>query len=271
MSVNDRWPETAALMLVVTIPAALGVYFVAEGAWYSLFTPALFHGPLVLIAVWSALSNAPVCLRWSCGGVALWAVCRPVGVTSEWWQVQLVWQVVPHVLLTFTVLCLLRELGLRIQLPTDDSRHAANELRWRFTLRQLLGWVAGAAVLSLAWKRVFAAVVLIVRVSLSPWKLSLHGLSVTVSLTAIDLLALWAVLRPGRVRWRLGLFLVVAALLQMFIRRCVDEVVFGARRSWGNVFELCLNDLFHLGPVVAALFLVRWSGYRWTARRSFSP
>lgn len=261
MTIHNRWLRTAVLILVVMIPTALGAYSLPRHARYPVTAAVLLHGPLVLVGLWSALSNTPIYLRWSCGGLALWALVR---YSPEVWRRQLVWQIVPDALLTFTVLCLLRELGLRIRLPTDNTGRAADEFRWRFTLRRLLGWVAGAAVLTLAWKHTLA-----VLFPLASWKAAAHELMVTFSLTAIDLLVLWALLRPGRVRWRL-VSLLVAALLQTLVRRYAEEAMIGIRLS--NVLLLvCVYDLFYLGPMLLALALVRSGGYRWTASQSLSP
>ena len=268
MSVNDRRFRTAALILVATIPAALGAYCLAETARYPALAAVLIHGPLVLVAFWSALSPAPFYLRWSCGGLALWAAVR---FAPKLWRMLFVWQTVSDALLSFTILCLLRELGLGIQPATDDSHHSADELRWQFTLRRLLGWVAGAAVLTLAWKQTLAAVLPLAATSPWPWNPAAHRLIVTFALTTIDLLALGALLRPGRVRWRIVVLSVVAALYEAVIRLYLGEALFGVRWIPGGVFGFCLYDLFYLGPMLLALFLVRSGGYRWTASHSFSP
>lgn len=57
MSVHDRWPETAALVLVVTIPTALGAYCVVDTARYPALAAVLIHGPLVLVALWAAIAG----------------------------------------------------------------------------------------------------------------------------------------------------------------------------------------------------------------------
>lgn len=289
MSVHNHWWRTVALVLVVTIPAALGAYCLAAGGWYMWLAAFIFHGPLLLIALWSALSNTPFYLRWPCGFLALWAANPQLGpafAAQAWpnyvWRTTMAWQVVPQVLLTFTLLSVLREFGLRLEPRTFDSPRPVGAIRRRFTLRRLFAWVAGAAVLSLAWKNVFAVVLgqaatvgeIVRPPSLPSWQMVADGMISGLSLTAIDLIAVGTVLRPGRMRWRFALLAIVVAASQTLIWQYAVRAPVGLTVSWhalnADAERIRIYDRCCLCPMLIALLLVRSGGYRWTTSRTLS-
>ncbi len=286
MIAHDRWLRTAALLVVVAMPTALGACCLAEGDWYRWLAVYLFQGPLVLIALWSALSNTPVYIRWPCGYLVLWAACPLLApafaVHAYFWVLSMDWEA-PHILLTFTLLCVLRELGLRVQRPTDVSSGTTGDERWRFTLRRLFAWITAAAVLSLVWTRAFAMVrgeaAVVGEINFPtlvvPWRVVAGGTISGFSLTSLDLMAVWAVLQPGRVRWRIALLALVVVLSQTLVWQYAVRAPLGlslrldalhADANRMHMYAQCC-----LCPILLALFLVRWGGYRWTASRSLSP
>ncbi|HEX5443719.1 MAG TPA: hypothetical protein VFW87_07820 [Pirellulales bacterium] len=300
MIAHDRWLRNAALLVVVAMPTALGACCLAEGDWYRWLAVYLLQGPLVLIALWSALSNTPVYIRWPCGYLVLWAACPLLGpafavhayfwvlgpdfAAHAWphdgWRLLLAWQIVPHVLLTFTLLCLLRELDLGIQRPMEGPEPTIYESRWRFTLRKVFGWTAGAAVLSLLWKKLLVAIpgelhpLLLLQPDF-PWELVANGMFGGISLALIDLLAVWALLRPGRVRWRFVLLAIIVAITLTPLWHYALRMTLGLSLHQefldSDISQVRAYDVYCLGPMMLALFLVRLGGYRWTASRSLSP
>jgi len=243
-----------------------------------------------LIALWSALSNTPFYIRWPCGLLALWAACPQLGpafAAHAWpnyvWRTTIAWQVIPQVLLTFTLLSVLREFGLRLEPRTLDSPRPVGEMRGRFTLRRLFAWVAGAAVLSLVWRNVFAAVLgqaavvgeTVRQLSFPSWQMVADGMISGITLTAIDLFAVWAVLRPGRVRWRIALLAIIVAASQTLAWQYAVRAPLGLTVSRdalnADAERIRIYDRYCLCPMLIALLLVRSGGYRWTACRSLSP
>jgi hypothetical protein len=105
-----------------------------------------------LIAVWSALGSTSWLIRWPCAAAAFWLVARPLHSDNPklgGWKGELTWCLLPHALLTFTLLCMAREYGLRIA-PAATER--ASRMAKQFGLRRMFAWVFGAAGISLAWK-----------------------------------------------------------------------------------------------------------------------
>lgn len=289
MSMRGHRLRIVGLILVVAIPAIVGGLGLAEGGLAAALGVYLFHGTLSLIALWSALSNAPLYVRWPCVFLALWLACPELGpdfAAHLWphygWRSLMAWEVVPHVLLTFTLLCVLRELGLRVQ-RGDGLDGTRGDKHWHFTLRKLFAWVAGAAVLTWAWKNLFAVVLgqaaIVGEITNPPpfpsWRPLADGMISGVSLTALDLIAVWAVLRPGRVRWRIALFVVVAAISQTLIWHYAVRAALGLNLHRdalnADVSRIRVYDQLCLCPMLLALTLVRAGGHRWTASHSLSP
>lgn len=282
MRARGYWLRIGALVLLVAIPMGVSASYLAEGAWSTWYAYPILEGELLLFALWSALSNTPQYVRWPCGYLALWAACPAVGpdFAAPWaphphlaasaWLWQMAWEVVPHVLLTFMSLCVLRELGLRIHLPTDDRPERAHGgVRWQFTLRKLLTWVAGTALLVWIWKQaIVAAPSLRPQVPLWP----LVAVNLVVSQTVIDLTTVWAILRPGRVRWRVALLLIVVAAMQILVWHYGESLLMDRSLPWNiELGRIRAYDQWSLCPMLLALFIVRSGGYRWTASRSLSP
>lgn len=284
MSVSGRWLRIGGLMLVVAVPVALGASCLAEGDRYSWLAVELFHGPLVLVAAWSALASTPIYIRWPCGYLALWLACPQLGpafIAHVWpndvWRTLIAWQVVPQVLLIFSLLAILREFGLRLESRACGLSRPSGDLRGRFTLRQLFAWVAGAAVLSLAWQKAVAAVFAEVGYAspFRPWRMIADGMISDLTLTALDIVAIWAVLGTSRVRWRLALLLIVVIGSQTLAWQYVLRVPFGLTLHTealdADADRIRIYSRICLLPMMFALGLVRSGGYRWTAAHSLSP
>ena len=283
MQTRRHWLIALAVLLVASFAPTYGAYFLAYGP-HSWMAIPFFHGLLVLIAFWSALSSSPLPIRWSCGCLALWRACPKLGpdlVARDWLdcfsQFPMAWEVAEHVVLTFAVLVVLRMSSLHICRPINGAAEPHFGRRWQFTLRTLFASVAAAAIVAWTWKRAFPAFWLIAyprswSSTWEPWELVVAVLGMSLWLTTFDILALWAVLRPGGLGWRLALFSFLIAASQIIIWHFADKEIYrvGPRAS-GGLLRTFVYDLCYFGPVLAVLFIVRCCGYRWTASRSLSP
>jgi hypothetical protein len=220
--------------------------------------------PLVLIAVWSSLGTTTWFVRWPCAAAAFWLAARPLHVDSARLvlaKLYLAWEILPHVLLTFTVLCCLRASGISIRPATWQP---APFLARQFNLRKMFAWVAGAAAISLGWKylldsahgvdwpRTFGA-----------GKIFIEGASHSVSIMLIDLTAVYVTLRAPRLRWSHASLVIVAMLMQTVVWRFSALLVFGISQLWWQDFVyVCWYDAFYLPPLLTGLLLARAAGYR---------
>ncbi|HEX5443718.1 MAG TPA: hypothetical protein VFW87_07815 [Pirellulales bacterium] len=239
-------------------------------------TLAFLNAQLALIAIWAASGTTPFYLRWPVAYLALWAACWPLvnpapTPIAEVWRIFLMWDVAPHALLTFTVFCICRAWGMRIAREAQTTATAPS--RRRFTLRHLLAWVVAIALLSGAWLQVLMAARHVPWPSLQTWQLVAIGLARSASLTAFDVATLWAVVRPGHTRWRLALLVTLVVAIQLSVWHFGEQAISDRFiRKWSfKLEETAWFDLGYFGAVLAAIFLVRWRGYRWSTPRSVSP
>jgi hypothetical protein len=182
------------------------------------------------------------------------------------WKLDLAWEVIPHALLTFTVLCLLRECGMRVR---HEGQPAPPVPARQYGLKKLFAWVAGAALISLAWK------FLLDQTRDVAWpqtfgirEILIEGVSRSLSLTSIDLVALWATLRCSRLRWRHTWLITIVVLVQTAVWRLADWMVLGRSQRWSDDLLFAgIYDAFYLGPLVTALFVARVAAYRLTGCR----
>ena len=256
---------------LLTIVAALCVTSTVARSFVPPTQGGNWGSPLVLIAVWSALGTTAWFVRWPCAAAAFWLAARPLHVTSARLvlaKLYLAWDILPHVLLTFTVLCCLRACGFSIQPAAAQS--APSPAR-QYNLRKMFVWVVAAAALSLAWKylrdsthgvdwpRTFG-----VR------EIFIEGASRSVSMTLIDLAAIYVTLRAPRLRWRHTSLIIAGMLLQTIAWRFSARLVAVLAKSWWKGFiYVCWFDASYLPPLLTGLLLARAAGYRlvWSAGR----
>lgn len=238
-------------------------------------TLAFLNAQLALVAIWVALGMTPVCFRWPCGYLALCAACWPLidpapTPVGEAWRIYLMWDVAPHALLTFTLLCILRARGMRIE---REAPRADQLPRRPFTLRRVFGWITAAVFIAAAWLQLRVAARSVPWPAWEAWQLVVIGMLRGLSLTVFDLATLWAVLRPGRIRWRLAMVALLIVSLQLLLWLYAEAAVADQFiRKWRfKLDEMAWFDLGYFGPMLAALFLVRSGGHRWTASQSLSP
>ena len=233
----------------------------------------LLGSQLALIAIWAALGSARWYVRWTVAAAAFWLptlAARSADTGVLVWSVYLSWLVLPSTLITFTLLCILRELGVRVALPGVEVNQAAT-LR-RFTLRNVFAWLAGAGVLSLGWRCVLEPQLLAWRdVSLGDRFL---GFSTAIADSATVILAVWATLRRKPLRWWIPALVFVIIFVQMAVFHSISNAypkTAGVFRTWQQSLKItCETAPFYLGPLFAALLLTRWAGYRLTWARSTS-
>lgn len=214
------------------------------GPWW--WTGAFVDGQLGLITIWAALGSAPWYLRWPCWFTAL----TLTGLQVSSWDpssLHLRWLAMSHALFTFTLLCLLREFGVQMEREGAPSRKTVS--LGQFTLRRMFALVAIAALAMWAWQH---------RRELLPNRGRLPDLleiGDCVCLSAIDLIAVWTVLRSSSIRWR-RIWLVAAVLLaQTALWR-------DGRRGgpwWYEIPPVCIYDLFYLAPIIGGLAAYRWT------------
>ncbi|HVA51369.1 MAG TPA: hypothetical protein VNH11_33820 [Pirellulales bacterium] len=154
----------------------------------------------------------------------------------------------------------MRQFGMRVCEIEAQPLGAAGQ----FGLKKLFTWMAGAALISLAWRyfldqthgvswpRTFGT-----------REILIEGASRSVSLTLIELAAVWTLLRCPRLHWRHAWTLAVIVLVQTPIWRQADWLVLGRNQSWLNdLLFVCVYDAFYLAPLVTVLLVARFAGYR---------
>lgn len=268
-----------ALALAAVLSAASIVAFTLDPpSWKGRWGPRIDRtadpfliSQLTLIAIWAALGTTPWLLRWAGAAAALCVTTLPVPQVDSTnlrsadlqWGLHLSWIVLPSALLSFTVLCLLRELGVRI-MPTDVESDQTTTLR-RFTLRTMFVWTAGAAVISLAWARL-----LLLESSLPPiqWQHILLALSGRMTDPAICLLTGWATLRRKPLRWwmlALAPAIILVQTVAFYFAHNAYATMAGGPLSWQQCLKItCETDPLYLGPLIAVLLFARAAGYRLT-------
>lgn len=223
---------------------------------------AFLTGQLTLVMIWAALGASPCYVRWPCAGTSLWLTAQslhltdaqPLHLTDElhgFWRLSLNGGILHQALLTFTVLCVLRELGMRV-VPLAASIGQVPSVR-QFSLRRIFAWMAGAAVLSWAWSRLLALVFL------ADWIVE------CLPEVAVELVAVWATLRCKPLPMRLAWLIAPALLFQTIANYVHYMITVGPVFTWWEVLWLvCIRDTYFLTPIVAALLTVRAAGYRLT-------
>lgn len=241
-------------------------------------TPFLV-GQLTLIAIWGALATTSWFFRWMGAAAAFCITALPVLQvdsmslkSSVQWSLYVSWCVLPSALLSFTVLCLLREFGLRIML-VDVEPDQTTTLR-RFMVRTMFVWTAGATVISLAWARLLELESSLPRI---PWQNLFVAFSMRMADPAICLLIGWATLRRKPLRWwMLGLAPAVILLqtAAMHLTHNAYATMVGGPRIWQQTLKItCETDQLYLGPLIGVLLLARAAGYRltWASTGERSP
>lgn len=223
-----------ALAVIFSIATTVGFAITPPaGPWW--WTSAFVDGQFGLITIWATLGPAPWYLRWPC-----WFGALELTRASH-----LRWLTLPHVLLTFVLLLLLRE--FRMWVARRGGRSGLAVSQWQVTLRTMFLWVAATALALWVWKH---------RMELSPWRwvTDFHYLAECASLTALDLIAIRVTLHHSSIRWRL-LWLVLAVMLA----RMAVWHFSGVRGWWYGLPRMCTYDVFYLAPIVGALAAYRWA------------
>ena len=248
--------ERIVLALAVMFSTATMIGFAFSppaGPWW--WTVAFVDGQLGLLTIWAALGKAPWYLRWPTWLAVL--ELADLRVHTAWnWQEHLEWMRLPHALLTFTVLCVLRGTGLTT--PRSELEAGKVSPLRQFTLTRMFVWVAVAALAAWTWNH---------RLDFRPrsmWRLLDVGDCAL--MTAMDIAAAWLMLRPSPIRWRL-IWLVVAVMpAQAELWSLSERVAFAgapfeaAIPWWHHLSHVGLYDVFYLAPIVAAL--ATYSGLR---------
>lgn len=227
--------------------------------------------PMVLIAVWSALDATSGLIRWPCAAAAFWLVARPLqsdNLRLSGWKQNLIWDDLPHALLTFTFLCMAREFGLRIAPATAAT---ASRVAQQFGLRRMFAWFFAAAAISLAWRHLIDSGVRWERQPIGIEHIIFWPGSLSWSLALIDLLTLRVALQMPQLRWRqLGWGVAILSLQTVVWHATTQHVNFmhgEPSPSWSRDLGFaCYYDTFYLLPLLAVLLLTRAAGYRlvWT-------
>ncbi|HET6878671.1 MAG TPA: hypothetical protein VFI31_00780 [Pirellulales bacterium] len=238
---------------------------VAEPAW-PWWMEVFVDGQLALLIIWAALASAPWYFRWPCVGGIPYLLARPWPVASSWGD-RVVMVTMPHALVALMSFCLLRELGLRIA-PDGDAQPRSMAVP-RFTLRRMFAWMAGAAAMSLAWKRLFELQGAVWWTpAFKTWQLCLLNAGIGASTTLLDVISLFIALGRSRLRVRLRwlcCIVLVASAQLVYVRLYKEALIW--QFSWHDFWTICQHDLLYLAPVVAVLLLASAADYRltWTA------
>ncbi|HVA51368.1 MAG TPA: hypothetical protein VNH11_33815 [Pirellulales bacterium] len=236
-----------ALAVIFSFAGTLGFAVTPPaGPWW--WTSAFVHGQLGLLSIWAALGAAPWWARWPCwfAGVEL----AGLHIHPDAWSQHLRWLEMPHALFTFVLLSLLREFA--------TWKGKVRPIR-QFTLRRLFALTAMTALALWAWNH---------RAQLLPrrgWPETTVDVGGCLSLTAIDLIAVWMMRRPLARWWSLAL-IVAVILVQSVLWHFYDPSIY---LSWRGIvpspwsYHLCriaAYDASYLAPIFGVL-----AGYRWTA------
>jgi hypothetical protein len=225
-------------------------------------------GQLTLIAIWAALGTTPWFLRWMGAAAAFCVTALPVLQVDSTtlrsgvqWALYVSWLILPSALLSFTVLCLLREIGVLI-VPVHAEPVQTRTIR-RFTLRTMFVWTAGAAVISLAWAQLLALESSLPRI---PWQNLLVAFSMRMTDPAICILVGWATLRRKPLRWWMVALVPAIILVQtaaIYLTHSAYAPMVGGPRTWQQTLKrTCEGDPLYLGPLIGVLLLARAAGYR---------
>lgn len=230
----------------------------------------LLCGQIGLIATWAALGGTRWYARWTVAGLIFLLTARtmPVADLALFHWFYLPWEIHTVALLSFTLFCALRAMGLRVE--AVDATGGTPSVR-QFDLRGLFMSVTCAAMLTLAWQYWFAVEVQ----RRQHWPAGLPdcrwlAFANATSFTFGGMVASLALLRRQPLRgWMLALLPAIAAFHMSVYRltfECtVQPILFST--WWQSFVSYCRHDvLLHLGPVVCVLLLVRGAGYRlaWT-------
>ena len=275
---SERYARRLLTIAAVLCVASIFVHSFAPpspGGWWGgnlIDAHGIASSQLVLVAIWVALGSASARIRWPCAVAAFWLAVRPLHVASprlDLWKHYLGWEILPHALLAFTVLSFVRAYGLQVGILNGQPGSTA--VARQFSLRKMFAWVAGAAVLTLAWK------LLLDSLHADTWprtfglkEILIEVASRSVSMTMIDLTVIWITLRRSRLLWRHTSILAIVVLAQTAVWRLADWTVLGRSQPyWQDFIFVCVYDAFYLGPLLSVLLLARAAGYRltWTGSR----